>query len=77
MRYLILSDIHANLEALDTVLTESPSESYDRVIVLGDLVGYGADPNAVVDRIRALNPLARSRSAAASLREAPRWRMFQ
>jgi predicted phosphodiesterase len=58
VRYLVLSDIHANLEALEAVLAESPPESYDRVVVLGDLVGYGADPNAVVDRIRALNPLA-------------------
>jgi predicted phosphodiesterase len=58
VRYLVLSDIHANLEALETVLAESPPESYDRVVVLGDLVGYGADPNAVVDRVRALNPLA-------------------
>jgi diadenosine tetraphosphatase ApaH/serine/threonine PP2A family protein phosphatase len=54
MRYLILSDIHANLEALEAVL-ETP-EPWDRALVLGDLVGYGADPNAVVERIRALAP---------------------
>lgn len=58
MRYLILSDIHANLDALDAVLADAPPGTWDRVIVLGDLVGYGADPNAVVDRVRALNPLA-------------------
>ena len=58
MRYLILSDIHANLEALEAVLEAAPPGSYDRVLVLGDLVGYGADPNAVVDRVRALDPLA-------------------
>lgn len=58
MRYLILSDIHANLDALDAVLAAAPPGTWDRVIVLGDLVGYGADPNAVVDRVRALNPLA-------------------
>ena len=58
MRYLVLSDIHANLEALETVLAGAPAETYDRVLVLGDLVGYGADPNAVVDRVRALIPLA-------------------
>ena len=56
MRYLILSDIHANLEALEAVLEAQPPETYDRLLVLGDLVGYGADPNAVVDRIRALEP---------------------
>lgn len=58
MRYLVLSDIHANFEALEAVLTAAPAETYDRVLVLGDLVGYGADPNAVVDRVRALEPLA-------------------
>jgi predicted phosphodiesterase len=56
MRYLILSDIHANLEALEAVLVTVPPGSYDRVLVLGDLVGYGADPNAVVDRVRGLRP---------------------
>jgi predicted phosphodiesterase len=58
VRYLILSDIHANLEALEAVLEAAPASSYDRVLVLGDLVGYGADPNAVMDRVRALDPLA-------------------
>jgi diadenosine tetraphosphatase ApaH/serine/threonine PP2A family protein phosphatase len=56
MRYLVLSDIHANLEGLEAVLAAARSDTYDRVVVLGDLVGYGADPNAVVDRIRALEP---------------------
>ncbi len=54
MRYLILSDIHANLEALQAVLADTPPASVDRVLVLGDLVGYGPDPNAVTDCIRAL-----------------------
>lgn len=52
MRYLIISDIHANLEALEATL--AAAGTYDRVLVLGDLVGYGADPNAVIDRVRAL-----------------------
>jgi predicted phosphodiesterase len=55
MRYLILSDIHANLDAFDTVL-EHASGRWDRVLVLGDLVGYGAEPNAVVERVRELQP---------------------
>jgi predicted phosphodiesterase len=58
VRYLVLSDIHANLEALETVLGAAASRGYERVLVLGDLVGYGADPNAVVDRVRALSPVA-------------------
>jgi diadenosine tetraphosphatase ApaH/serine/threonine PP2A family protein phosphatase len=55
MRYLILSDVHANLEALEAVL--GAEQSWTQVLVLGDLVGYGADPNAVVDCIREL-PIA-------------------
>ncbi len=58
MRYLVLSDIHSNLEALEAVLKAAGGQKYDAVLVLGDLVGYGADPNAVVDRTRALNPVA-------------------
>jgi predicted phosphodiesterase len=58
MRYLVLSDIHSNLEALEAVLRASAAQRYEAVLVLGDLVGYGADPNAVVDRVRALNPVA-------------------
>jgi len=55
MRYLVISDIHANLEALDAVLGAAPS--HDAVLMLGDLVGYGADPNAVIDRVRGLAQL--------------------
>ncbi len=58
MRYLVLSDIHSNLEALEAVLRAAAAQKYDRVLALGDLVGYGADPNAVVERMRALNPAA-------------------
>ena len=52
MTYLIISDIHANLEALEAVL--AVTGDYDRALVLGDLVGYGADPNEVVARVRDL-----------------------
>ena len=58
MRYLVLSDIHSNLEALEAVLRAAAAQKYGATLVLGDLVGYGADPNAVVERIRALNPVA-------------------
>jgi predicted phosphodiesterase len=58
MRYLVLSDIHGNLEALDAVLAAVDRARYDAALVLGDLVGYGADPNAVLDRVRALAPRA-------------------
>jgi predicted phosphodiesterase len=57
-RYLVLSDIHANLEALDACLEDASARGYDETLVLGDLVGYGADPNAVIDRVRRLEPTA-------------------
>ena len=57
MRYLVLSDIHANLEAIETVLDHAEG-AWDRSLVLGDLVGYGADPAAVIARVRALEPAA-------------------
>ena len=50
MRALILSDIHGNLEALTAVL--AAAEPYDVLWNLGDLVGYGASPNQVIDLIR-------------------------
>jgi predicted phosphodiesterase len=58
MRYLVLTDLHANRHALEAVLEAAPPASYDRVLVLGDLVGYGADPNGVIERVRALDPVA-------------------
>src|SRR5262252_1973513 len=58
MRYLVLTDIHANLEALETCLADATDRGYDETLVLGDLVGYGADPNAVITRVQALKPLA-------------------
>jgi predicted phosphodiesterase len=45
--HLILSDIHANLEALHAVLADADGK-YDRILCLGDLVGYGANPNEIV-----------------------------
>lgn len=52
MRALILSDIHANIDALDAVLEAAPE--HDVVWNLGDVVGYGATPNEVIDRVRVL-----------------------
>lgn len=52
MRILLLSDIHSNLEALEACLAAAPP--YDAVVNLGDIVGYCASPNEVVDRSREL-----------------------
>ena len=58
MRYLVLTDIHANLEALDACLADARARTFDATLVLGDLVGYGPDPNTVVERVQALAPVA-------------------
>jgi predicted phosphodiesterase len=52
LRILLLSDIHSNLEALEACLAAAPA--HDRVFNLGDVVGYGASPNEVTTRARAL-----------------------
>lgn len=59
MRTLLLSDIHANLVALEAVLADADGQ-WDQVWFLGDLVGYGPRPNECVERLRDLAPLALS-----------------
>jgi len=54
MRYGVLADIHANREALSSVLSVL-SREVDRYIVLGDVVGYGAEPNECVELVSSLN----------------------
>ncbi len=54
MRYLILSDMHGNWSAFETVLRRVRRKRFDATLVLGDLVGYGAAPNQVVDAVRSL-----------------------
>lgn len=51
MRFLILSDIHANWEALQAVLAHA-KDSYDQILCLGDVVGYGADPDLAAEWVR-------------------------
>jgi diadenosine tetraphosphatase ApaH/serine/threonine PP2A family protein phosphatase len=58
VRYLLITDIHANLHALEAVLEDAAVTGYDAVVCLGDLVGYGADPAAVIERVMALSPRA-------------------
>lgn len=54
MRIALLADIHANLEALEACLAHAAAEGAERLVFLGDLVGYGGDPLAVAHRVRAL-----------------------
>lgn len=57
MRLLLLSDIHANYPALEAVLADASGE-FDRTWVLGDTVGYGADPSECIAAVRGLDALA-------------------
>ena len=53
MRILVCSDVHANLEALQAVLSDADARGgFEEVWVLGDLVGYGPDPEACVRLLR-------------------------
>jgi len=60
MRLLILSDVHADADALDAVLADAAGD-FDALLLLGDLIGYGDDPVRTVDALRALDPVARVR----------------
>lgn len=53
---LILSDLHANLHALRAVLRFARRRAIHRFVLLGDLVGYGAHPNQLLDKVRELRP---------------------
>jgi diadenosine tetraphosphatase ApaH/serine/threonine PP2A family protein phosphatase len=54
MKLALLSDIHANLQALDACMAHARAQRAQRFVFLGDMVGYGADPCAVVERIMLL-----------------------
>lgn len=57
MRYGVLGDIHSNIQALEAVLGRLDELKVEGYLCLGDLVGYGADPKPVLDRIRELDPV--------------------
>jgi putative phosphoesterase len=54
LRIAVISDIHSNLDALEAVIANLPE--YDDLFCLGDLVGYGPQPNEVVEKLRQLGP---------------------
>ena len=55
MRILIVSDIHSNLEAFESVLADADGRGgFGEIWSLGDLVGYGPDPAAVIDLLRSV-----------------------
>lgn len=56
MRIAIISDIHSNLEALEKTLSLIKEQNIDEVICLGDIIGYGANPNECINLVRELTP---------------------
>ena len=54
MRALVVSDLHSNAEALRAVMNKVRRKKFDQVVCLGDFVGYGAQPNQVLDTMRTL-----------------------
>lgn len=59
MRLLVISDIHANLEAFDAVIADAAG-NWDKIWFLGDLIGYGPDPNECTARLREFDHIALS-----------------
>lgn len=57
MKYGIISDIHANLEALEVALDALSGEKIDTYLCVGDIVGYGADPALCIEKTKALRPV--------------------
>lgn len=58
MRYCIFSDVHSNLEALETLIRVAKSEAIDVYLCVGDLVGYAANPNECVGALKSLGTIA-------------------
>ncbi len=56
MRIIVLSDVHSNLDALEAVVNNLPT--YDELFCLGDIVGYGPQPNEVIEALHQLRPTA-------------------
>lgn len=52
MKYAVISDIHSNIEALITVMREIHKKHVDEIICLGDVIGYGANPDEVAEIVR-------------------------
>jgi putative phosphoesterase len=56
LRIVVISDIHSNIDSFRTVIAELPP--YDSILFLGDLIGYGPNPNEVVEQLQQLKPAA-------------------
>jgi diadenosine tetraphosphatase ApaH/serine/threonine PP2A family protein phosphatase len=58
LKHLIFSDVHGNLEALEAVFSHGESAGIEFYICLGDIIGYGANPNECVEAVRGLSSCA-------------------
>ena len=58
MKLAIISDIHANLEALQATLQQISAQTVDRIVCLGDIVGYNANPEECISLLRELDVLS-------------------
>src|ERR1041385_3665533 len=58
MRYFVLSDIHSNVEALEACCRSARDAGYDSVLCCGDIVGYGPEPNKVIEILQELNTVS-------------------
>jgi diadenosine tetraphosphatase ApaH/serine/threonine PP2A family protein phosphatase len=54
LKYLVFSDVHGNLEALQAVLAHGAATGVEFYVCLGDVIGYGANPNECIDTVRSL-----------------------
>ena len=75
MRYAVICDVHSNLEALEAVLAEIKRQGVDRIVHLGDIVGYNVNPNECIDIIRSegISCIMGNHDAAACGLDDPLW----
>jgi diadenosine tetraphosphatase ApaH/serine/threonine PP2A family protein phosphatase len=57
VKYAIFSDVHGNLEALQAIVANAEQHGARSWVCLGDIIGYGANPNECVETVRALDPM--------------------
>ena len=57
MKTALVSDIHGNLEAIEAVLADIAEQNADRIVCLGDIIGYGPNPRECLDLVMKLQPI--------------------